>query len=453
MKDIIQDLDHRIKNEPSPSKRICEAGFQVNYYLLTQQNVPLWLSEQLAIDRTRYWLEQPHDVLTARAKSWMYDFRSSLPIGLMLEDKVGLERDIFWLDNDLRIINAAVAKGRYDLLTASVEAEDLLRKTRIAASEISPHQDFVLLDKITESSPEYINVTGNKLWKWIYNVKTRAGIAPAEVIVTAVGINKDPEARKGILCAPISIGCPAGCRMCQIGETNIQQLSANQMLTMVLRTASSFSHPRLFPEKTKYSWLGGGDPAFNLVHFAQAVRTMHRLYPESPQVISTVGISPGSLSTLIDLSDEVGNASLQLSLLSFDEATRRALIPLKSILPVQEGIDILNGHWRNKGKKSYISIILFEGMNDNPELNTQRLKELGADPAGLHITIDIPQVVSDSSLRAASRDTVLQTKYLLEAEGYEVGIYETPEYAFTESGCGVLSPQTRKALMKLQEEH
>lgn len=440
------------------TEKLCNNGFRINELLITGQAISDSLRRETTNERINYWLSPMHTpgILEERAESWNSNLTGSMQLGELLGDRIGLQRDRFWLSSNIAILKAA--KTQYPdkeiFRTLVDQSEVLLARAGelIEQTGDTNNKDEVLITGVSESPPEFTDQTGNKIWRWDATVSLPTGeTVPTEVLYTATGVNGPGKDRRKIICIPLSIGCPAGCKMCQIGETNIRQLSAKQILTLALRVAHNYNSPQEYPEGTKYSLLGGGDPAFNLKETTNVVRSLSAIHPESPQVVSTVGVDRRSLETLVQLGSEIEPLGVQLSLLSFDENTRRNLVGPQvrnKVLSVEEGTKIASELWTATGKKAHISIMFFDGM-PGPEENLEKLLAVGVNPESLHITLDRPQEVSDKGLRVSPRDQYVLAQALFAQAGFETSIYETPEYQFTQSGCGIQSEETRSKLIQI----
>lgn len=448
------ELWGEISTDPNPYNSFCTNGKLANYYLLLDLPVPDELDIALKIARKKYWLEQqPADVTAAKISDWLTETEESIGLEIKIGDQIGLNRDIYWLNQDIWLIRELINTGGDDFFQSSLKhAVQLLGNAACIKSGMRPNKG-VMLKTIMETTPEYKKLTNNIVRKWIYDVDTGHGIAPIEVIYTGLDIGKPENERGSVVCLPISVGCPAGCGVCQVGETHIRSLTSDQMLAALFRTVKGYALPRLYPKNLKISWLGGGDPAFNMKEFSQAVRSVEEFYPDSTQVVSTMGVSMKTLEELSQLAEQVSTVSLQVSLLSLNPNIRKELIPLRTIPSPSDVFSFIKKRWENNKKKTYISIMLFENYNESPEEALDLLDSYNPDPESIHITLDIPAEVRKPQLIPFVRDKYLSTLDLLTKAGYEAHIYETPRSAAFRDigGCGILTNSTRARLLELDQ--
>lgn len=167
-----------------------------------------------------------------------------------------------------------------------------------------------------------------------------------------------PENDRATLCVSSQVGCKMGCLFCMTGKQGFQgQLTAAQIINQIVS----------LPERdnlTNIVYMGMGEPFDNLENVLRSVRilTAEWGFAMSPRriTVSTIGIVPAMQRFLAE-----SEAHLAVSLHSPFEKERRELMPIESVYPLPEIMDVIrNFDWGRQRRISF-EYIMFKGVNDS----------------------------------------------------------------------------------------
>ena len=168
-----------------------------------------------------------------------------------------------------------------------------------------------------------------------------------------------PEAKRATLCVSSQIGCKMGCLFCMTGKQGFQgNLSAAEIVNQV----------KSLPEKsliTNIVYMGMGEPFDNIDEVMKSLEilTSEWGFGMSPKriTVSTIGIIPG-LKTFLDNS----HCHLAISLHTPFDDERKKLMPIETVYPVKDVLDLLKHYDRSKQRRISIEYIMFKGITDTP---------------------------------------------------------------------------------------
>jgi 23S rRNA (adenine2503-C2)-methyltransferase len=166
-----------------------------------------------------------------------------------------------------------------------------------------------------------------------------------------------PESDRATLCLSSQVGCKMGCLFCMTGKQGFQgQLSVNQILNQVVS----------LPERnnlTNIVYMGMGEPFDNIDNVLKSVDilTAEWGFAMSPRriTVSTIGIIPAMKRFMAE-----SEAHLALSLHSPFEDERKNLMPVESVYPLGEVIQVIRDFDWGRQRRISFEYIMFRGIND-----------------------------------------------------------------------------------------
>ena len=177
-----------------------------------------------------------------------------------------------------------------------------------------------------------------------------------------------PEAKRATLCVSSQIGCKMGCLFCMTGKQGFQgNLTAAEIINQV----------KSLPEKsliTNIVYMGMGEPFDNIEEVMKSLEilTSDWGFGMSPKriTVSTIGVIPG-LKTFLENSQ----CHLAISLHTPFDDERKKLMPIETVYPMKDVIDIIKHYDWSKQRRISIEYIMFKGINDTP-LHVKQLSRM-----------------------------------------------------------------------------
>jgi 23S rRNA (adenine2503-C2)-methyltransferase len=238
-----------------------------------------------------------------------------------------------------------------------------------------------------------------------------------------------PEEKRHTLCLSTQVGCKMDCLFCMTGKQGFQgQLSAAEILNQY----------RSLPERDKITnlvYMGMGEPLDNLdeVLCSTTILTSTWGYAMSPRriTVSTIGIIP-AMRTFIEKSE----CHLAVSLHSPFEEERKYLMPVQTVYPVREVIDVLKEYDLGRQRRISFEYIMFGGLNDSD----RHVKELARLLNGLRCRLNLIRFhpVPGTPLKTSDDKTIEEFMVKLNKKGIRTTIRASRGQDIS-AACGLLS--------------
>jgi 23S rRNA (adenine2503-C2)-methyltransferase len=247
-----------------------------------------------------------------------------------------------------------------------------------------------------------------------------------------------PETDRCTLCVSSQVGCKMGCLFCMTGKQGFQgNLTAGEIVNQY----------RSLPERssiTNIVYMGMGEPLDNTSEVLKSLEilTADWGYAMSPRriTVSTIGIIPGLKEFL-----EKSNCHLAISLHTPFDEERRKLLPVQSVYPIREVIELVKKYdWRHQRRIS-MEYIMFRELNDTP----RHVNELARLLNGLKCRINLIRFhpIPDTPLKGTDDADIVTFRDALTAKGIHTTIRRSRGQDIY-AACGLLST---KALVKPAE--
>ena len=244
-----------------------------------------------------------------------------------------------------------------------------------------------------------------------------------------------PDKDRKTLCVSSQAGCRMGCHFCMTAKSGLKgNLSAGEIINQIL------SNPHA-GEITNIVFMGMGEPMDNIQEVIRACNIISSQWGlalgAANVTVSTVGITEGIKEFL-----EKSNCNLTLSLHSPFPVERETVIPVESIYPFCDIIEILK---LNTGLKRRISVayIMVDGVNDTDN-HLNSLKKLLLD-TGIRVNI-LPYNVNPTTTWVSSTyERMVFFKHHLITSGISASIRKTRGDDIS-AACGLLAGEINTAL-------
>lgn len=153
------------------------------------------------------------------------------------------------------------------------------------------------------------------------------------------------EERTVICCSTMS-GCPVGCTFCGTGKYFVRNLTAEEIVSQpkyLLDQVASGGTNSEDIKKLQIMFMSMGEPLLNFNNVADAIRILHKSYPQARLLLSSIGPRI-NYEPVIKLSVEVPTVGLQFSVHESTDEARNKLIPLPTKLSLKD-IAAIGGEW------------------------------------------------------------------------------------------------------------
>jgi 23S rRNA (adenine2503-C2)-methyltransferase len=250
-----------------------------------------------------------------------------------------------------------------------------------------------------------------------------------------------PDSERATLCISSQVGCKMGCLFCMTGKQGFQgNLTSGEIVNQV----------KSLPENnmlTNIVFMGMGEPLDNLDNVLKATEILTAGYgwAWSPKriTVSTIGIIPAMKEFM-----EKSNCHLAVSLHSPFHEERLELMPVESVYPAEEVVDVLKSYDIGRQRRISFEYIMFKGVNDTPN----HVKKLTKLLQGLKCRINLIRFhpIPDTPLQGSDDKTIFRFKDDLNSKGILTTVRASRGQDIS-AACGLLS--TRNYMKKVQKDY
>lgn len=253
------------------------------------------------------------------------------------------------------------------------------------------------------------------------------------VTIECVGI---PAGQRLTVCFSTQAGCAMGCALCATGRDGFERdLYPGEMVDQLLVVMRDFGR-----RVTNAVAMGQGEPFANYDATLGALRLMNS--PEGLGIgarhlaVSTCGLPAG----IARFAREPEQFTLAVSLHSAVQATRDALMPGVSAIPLARLRDALIDYAATSGRRPTLEYALIRGVNDS-EAELHALVEF-ARATGGHVNLIPINPVDGSRFQQPGKAAVRHFAAELSRAGIEVSV-RTERGADIDAACGQLRRRAR----------
>jgi 23S rRNA (adenine2503-C2)-methyltransferase len=245
-----------------------------------------------------------------------------------------------------------------------------------------------------------------------------------------------PHENHSTLCISTQVGCKMGCLFCMTGKQGFQaQLSCNEIINQI-QSVDECS------ELTNIVYMGMGEPLDNYEAVMKSIEiiTSEYGYAWSPKriTVSTIGIIP----TLIKFLNEC-KCNLAISLHSPFEEERLQLMPIQSVYPIKDVIDVLKSQPEDNRRRVSFEYIMFDGINDSKKHANEISRLLNGLSA--HINLMKFHKIPNSPLQGTPFERIKEFQTELNSKGL-ITTVRASRGEDINAACGLLS--TLKSTLK-----
>ena len=243
------------------------------------------------------------------------------------------------------------------------------------------------------------------------------------------------------ICLSSEVGCAMGCKFCAstIGGL-VRRLAPSEMLDQIL-----FAEKDSGMTISNVVLMGIGEPLDNFDNVLKFLKILN--HPEGRNIgmrhvsLSTCGLVP----KILELAERRLQLTLSVSLHSPDDESRSAIMPVNKVYPVDVLLDACRTYFNLTGRRVSFEYTMIDGVSDH-EVQARLLAEkLGGMSA--HVNLIPLNAVSETGLRASTREAVRRFQTILEEHGVTATVRRTLG-SDIDASCG----QLRRAYEGAKEE-
>ena len=246
-----------------------------------------------------------------------------------------------------------------------------------------------------------------------------------------------PESDRKTLCISTQGGCKMACLFCMTARQGLQtQLTAGQIVGQlaVIPEAS---------QVTNLVYMGMGEPLDNTDAVLKSIELFTQGFGISPKKItlSTIGIIPGLRRVL-----EQTQVQIAISLHSPFSQERKRIMPIESVFPLRDVLEVLKDYDFSNRKLSF-EYILFENLNDSEDHALELVKLL--NPFRCRINLLHFHPLPNTPLKPCPREKMEAFQAILKSKGLIATIRKSRGEDI-QAACGLLST---KELVRTNQNH
>lgn len=241
------------------------------------------------------------------------------------------------------------------------------------------------------------------------------------------------------ICLSSQAGCVMGCTFCATGLGGFfGNLTTKEMLEEVAQVRKDVSERGLHAP-TCYTLMGMGEPLLNVDNVMEFYSNVRNNGPKiDPLSLSTIGIIP-SLERLIAARDV--DYKIFFSLHSPYNEERSRIMPINKVYPLEKVLDKLREYGDAKGRRSVVSYLLLDGVNDDEQHALDLAKLLDEKCFDVQLLLFNP--IDGIQFKRPQMETAERFKSVLLSQGLFAYI-QISKGRDIAAGCGQLIKDIRK---------
>lgn len=196
------------------------------------------------------------------------------------------------------------------------------------------------------------------VWKYIFEKEN--------AVAEAVLYRYEDFYKRTVICCSTMSGCPVGCTFCGTGKKFICNLTSEEIVQQIQHILKDKDIEDINEkgERFQIMFMSMGEPMLNFDAVEEAIRELHRLYPNAELLLSTIGPNkPEAFNKLLTLSKEISKVGLQFSIHKSNDLERNQLIPYKNKMYLRQIRDYGILWWKETGRKPYLNYCI-DGTNN-----------------------------------------------------------------------------------------
>lgn len=239
-----------------------------------------------------------------------------------------------------------------------------------------------------------------------------------------------------VICCSTQSGCPIGCRFCGSGDSFVRSLTADEIVAQVEHLFSDRNIDPSQVKKGQIMFMSMGEPMLNFTRLAEAIRILHKKYPNFALLIST-SAPDVDYSSLRQLSKEIPAVGLQFSVHESTDEARNKLIPFKNKLTIEQIASEGDKWYCATGRHPFFNYCAHEGNTSQDDAD--RIYS-NFNPRIWQATVSVVCERQESVAAANIRQRELATNFMqkLQQFGFSTRCFDPAGQDDIGGGCGQL---------------
>jgi 23S rRNA (adenine2503-C2)-methyltransferase len=238
-----------------------------------------------------------------------------------------------------------------------------------------------------------------------------------------------PDIKRKTVCVSTQSGCRMGCPFCATAKYGFHgNLSAGDIVNQVLSIPDTV-------KATHVVFMGMGEPMDNLENVLKACTILTAEWGMALSsrniTVSSVGITPGIIEFL-----NRSSCNLTISLYSPFRAERKKVIPVESVYPVHEILNIIKNFPVRKKRRFSVGYIMIKDVNDTGR-HLEGLKKLLRE-SKIRVNLMPYHTMSGDSNVSSSEKRMLEFKHELIVSGISASVRKSRGQDIS-AACGLLA--------------
>ena len=258
-----------------------------------------------------------------------------------------------------------------------------------------------------------------------------------DAVVESVLYKYNSYSDRTVICCSTQSGCPVGCRFCGAGDYFVRNLTAEEIAEQPEYLLEQIDCKPEDIDKLQIMFMSMGEPMLNYKPLQEAIRRLHKKFPNASLLISTS--APRVFSNFAELqilSREIPTIGLQFSVHESTNEARKKLIPSATMTLCEIAKEGEFWH-RATGRRPYFNYCVHD--NNNSQEDVDRLTSLFL-PEIWESTVSVICERDEHIAAANERQRELASDFMskmLDA-GYSVRMFNPAGQDDIGGGCGQL---------------
>lgn len=270
------------------------------------------------------------------------------------------------------------------------------------------------------------------VWKYVFEKEN--------AVAEAVLYRYEDFYKRTVICCSTMSGCPVGCTFCGTGKKFICNLTSEEIVQQIQHILKDKNIEDINEkgERFQIMFMSMGEPMLNFDAVEEAIRTLHKLYPNAELLLSTIGPNkPEAFNKLLKLSKEISKVGLQFSIHKATDLERNQLIPYQNKMYLRQIRDYGILWWKETGRKPYLNYCI-DGTN-NDKVDAMSLKLIFSSII-FNFTFSVVCSADENMKHKGFKELDIITEFsnMFLTDGYNTRIFDPAGQDDIGGGCGQL---------------
>lgn len=259
------------------------------------------------------------------------------------------------------------------------------------------------------------------------------------IAVEAVLYKYNTYEERTVICCSTQCGCPVGCSFCGTGKFFIRNLTTDEIVEQIETTLEYTKTDPTTIKKLQIMFMSMGEPFLNYKNTAEAIRVLHKRYPNADLLISTsapLKYTNEYFNDFIELSKEIDKVGIQFSIHESNDEDRSKLIP-SATSKLQE-IGSLGEQWAKQTHRRPFFNYCVHKDNSKKENVEDLIKHFNPDVWECTLSVICEKDSTMKSAIESQLDLIKSFSSMMNDAGYSLRVFNPAGQDDIGGGCGQL---------------